>query len=245
MHGPALSQLASVDAELRDGGAARLSLAPDRDRATSLAALGERHLSETVSPELGQLFVDGLVTVARAMLQSFPGNLFWDLDYPAARLFTLLASRAADPAQALGASVEVIVTLQQRFGRGSKLGFRYAHDFLYGYDWSRWVRRAPAARAGVGPFDLRFLEALARRGEELSLRIDRGDPEYPRLEAGSTRNVFDFNRDPEWELRLHRELVVRDLVPVRAWLPDAAPRHDRPYTELRAECARALGIPPR
>ena len=56
-----------------------------------------------------------------------------------------------------------VVAVCRGFGNKSELRFRYAHDFLYGYDWARWVVRQPERRAAIGPFDLAFFDYLEGR----------------------------------------------------------------------------------
>ena len=94
------------------------------------------------------------------------------------------------------------------------------HDFVYGFDWERYVRRDPAAHAATGPFDVPFLERLLKRGGELRDAIARGDEGFGPVSAGQWRNPFAFSRIPEHEIPLHRSLARDGLIAVQAWRID-------------------------
>lgn len=233
-----LDRLAAVDRRLGDRA---WSLDPSRGRATPLVALVRGLAAEDPrrAPEVVAAFAHGVARVAEAILENFPENVFWDLDRPVAALWDGPAAVGLGP---LEAAVARVVELQGLFGRGTPIRFRYAHDFLLGYDWARWVRRAPGDRVGIGPFDQAFLDRMKRRGGELLSLIEADDRKYHRLRGAGHRNPFGFSREPGDEARLLRDLVARDLVPVRAWTRGDPPRWDRPFAELRAERARALGL---
>ncbi|MBX3184949.1 MAG: ferrochelatase [Polyangiaceae bacterium] len=237
--------LRAADAELERRGAPRRSLCPEERLATPLAALGVRLSAELpIGAELA--FAEALSAIALAELGSFPGNLFWDLDFLAASL-ARQAAVAAEPTRHLQRVAEEVVALQRVFG-GEEIHFRYAHDFIYGYDWAKWVKKAPAERAHVGPFELPFLRALRRRGDELLHLICVNDAEYPKLTerdpdgALEPRNPFGFAREPWAEEQLHRLLAAEGAIPVESWRLDARPVWDRPYQELRVERALSLGL---
>ncbi|HEU4533399.1 MAG TPA: ferrochelatase [Polyangiaceae bacterium] len=232
----ALRWLERVDRGLEARFGALASLAPRRPRASRLAELAERALPPGAGPGPTLAFARGLARVVHAFAEHFPDNLFWDADLLAARL-----AAQPDPAST-GALSARVVELCAHFGRSSPIRFRYLHDFLFGYDWCRWVARAPAERRDVGPFDPPFLGYLLCRAGELRALIDRDDATYGRLPDDGFRNPFPFAREPGDEARLYRTLAERDLIPVRAWQPDASPRWDLPYTELRQALADELGI---
>ncbi len=241
----AFEALAAMDAELDGRDIARLTLDPDRARSRPLAALG-RTLAPRLSALPGQstpAFVDGILHTVGAILEHFPDNLFWDLDHLAG---SILRDAACDPERAperLRTSFAEVVELHSLFGNATDIRFRYVHDFIYGFDWAKWVRRDPSARSGVSPFDLRFLRSLKQRGTELLELIARdGDPRYPRLRDPKARNPFPFSREPEDEIALFRDLSRRGLLPVEAWSVDAAPRWEMAFDEEREERARALGL---
>lgn len=232
----ALARLERADARLHAHTSAPLSLAPGRAVATPLAALGRALLAPDVSAERADAFADALCAILDAQLACFPENIFWDSDHIAAVLSRL------PTAEAIAHDAALIVALQRGFGRGSVINFRYVHDFIYGYDWARWVRRAPETRAAHGPFSAMFLTYLHTRCGELVALIARDDAVYGKLPSGQHRNPFGFSREPDDERRLHEALAAQALIPVEAWALDAHTRWDRAFREVRAEQARAMGI---
>ncbi|HEY8376846.1 MAG TPA: hypothetical protein VIK91_10170 [Nannocystis sp.] len=177
----------------------------------------------------------GLRAIEAAAAAAFPENLFWDLEF-------LAASLVREGAGAMTALARRIAGLQGLYGQHTVIRFRYVHDFLYGYDWAKWVQREPATRHAVAPFAPAFIAHQERRARELEELIAADDAVYPRLPEGQVRNPFPFSREPEAEAQLLRDLARRGLLPVEAWDPGAAPRWDRPYADLRVERARALGL---
>jgi len=128
------------------------------------------------------------------------------------------------------------------YGQQSAIRFRYVHDFMYGFDWARWVRRDPDARKGVEPFGIEFLRQTESRGRNILELIDADDDWYPRLIDGVSRNPFPFSREPEDELPLYQLLAERACVPVEAWLLDAQPDASRDFDALREGAAASLGL---
>lgn len=240
MVSPAVSaRLAASDAFLLDRAEPR-TLAPDRARATLPSELGAALLTVADSPALCEAFADGLGLLVEAIVDAFPGNLLWDLDHLSATVLTHARTRV-DPAATLGSALTSIAELQHRFGRASTIRFRYIHDFIYGFDWARWVAKDPATRTTVGPFDPAFVKRMHRRGRELAETIARGDDEkYPPLRGDAERNPFRFQREPEVELELHQLLAREGKLPVKSWCFVTVPRHDAPFTELREAAAEAL-----
>ena len=218
------AELRAAWAELERGVEGPLrSLDPQRERATPLVELHTQVLRECpppLRPVLERPLAHGLATLARAQFEAFPGNLFWDLDLIAA---TILAEAAAlaRPEAAL-ACVEDrfarMARLQHLYGRATAINFSYVHDFVYGFDWAKWVTREPTLHAHVpGPFSLAFLVYMERRGPELLELIATNDHKYPSLPDERPRNPFPFSRAPAAEIELHRELARRDLIPVPTW----------------------------
>ena len=226
--------LAATDAQI---GAQRLSLGPGR--ASSLIELFDRLRPGDL--ELQFAFAAGLRRIARAQLEAFPQNLFWDLDCLAASLLAQ-AQRAAVPVAKLIELSGLVAALQSLFGGGSPIRFRYVHDFLYGYDWGKWAARDLGARRQVGPFDEIFLRYMWRRGHELLELIAHDDDKYPKLPDGMPRNPFVFSREPNDEARLLRALAASNELPVQSWLIEPPLNPDRPYYDLRAARAAELGL---
>jgi hypothetical protein len=250
----ALDQLAEVDA--RADAPAWLSLAPGRTHARSLHAIGGAVLEPALErreawgpipscqrPAALEAYADGLVAIALAMRDAFPHNVFGDLDHLAASLWHDALVAPEGPVSFLRRECGRVVALQHLFGRQTPIRFRYAHDFLYGFDWAKWVAADPGARAHVRPFSPLFLETMRARGHELLVVIAAGrDRRYPPLPDGRPRNAFGFSREPGDELALHRRLARAGLLPVEAWRTAAIPRWDRPFAQLRREHAAHLGL---
>lgn len=230
--------LAALDAiDKRIDWGIRLTLNPNAERPTSLRAL-----AETLTPgPLQQPFANAIERVADAQLQAFPGNLFWDMDALAASLVRQ-ARAHHEPAQHLARLAGHVARLQRLFGADTAIHFRYVHDFIYGYDWAKWVKREPDTRADVGPFDEEFLIYSERRAGELMDLIAKNDAKYNQLPGGEARNPFGFSREPEDELRLFRDLAERELLPIRAWETDPPLDWSPSYLTLREERAEALGL---
>ena len=135
----ARARLVALDAEL-DAHAPRLTLAPDRERATSLIELFDREAFDPAfdSDALRADFGHALDRIARAMHDAFPENLFWDLDALAHRLAR--TGREEGP-RAMIAQSALVAAMQHLFGRETPIAFQYTHDFVYGFDWAKWVRR--------------------------------------------------------------------------------------------------------
>lgn len=232
--------LRQADARIDRADPRRASLDPDRERASSLLSLGERLLTTRDTPALAQAFCDGLAELAVAQLESFPENLFWDLDFPAAQMLEQ-ARRASDPVAVCRDLFARTAELQRLYGRETAIRFRYVHDFSYGYDWAKWVGREPTQDGSVGPFDLEFLAYMKRRAHELEALIEADDEKYPRLRDERPRNPFVFSREPQAEFEILRALAKRGSIPVEAWRVDATPDPHRPYADLRVQLATELG----
>lgn len=236
----AIDRLRQVDGRL-DAVEHLGTLDSTRSRPTPLADLAAALVPRDARDDGVRAFALALATCADALCAAFPGNLFWDFDGLAASL----ASELGDPDRAPVAMVEtaqLVAKLHAAFG-GEPIRFRYAHDFLYGYDWAKWVAKDPARRANEPPFGTAFLRALLARAEELRQLIAADDVVYPRLRNASPRNPFSFSREPEHEARLLQSLAMSGAVPVAAWSVAGHAVWDRPYQRLRADRARELGIP--
>ncbi|MEM9071062.1 MAG: ferrochelatase [Myxococcota bacterium] len=228
--------IAEVDRQIDKLGA-RLSLAADRDRATTLTSLFETH-GQRLSDRSREAFGRGLLRAASAQLRAFPENLFWDFDALGAHVARVAREDGPSAVTRLSA---LMASVQQLFGRQTHIRFRYVHDFMYGFDWAKWVAREPASRSSVPPFGIAFLDTMWRRGHELLDLIAHDDQKYPKIAGGAPRNPFGFSREPDDERRLFRDLAAQDLIPVKGWQANPSPVWDRPFQELRAERARVLG----
>jgi len=241
MNAPALRPIETTLHEIQSrleatpGGA--LTLDPSRTHATPLPDL----VRSLASPgELEPLAVLA-TSVAASQLDNFPENLFWDFDGFLGSAHRQ-ALRSSDYVSHLRKVADVTVSLMTLYGQRSQIRFRYVHDFMYGFDWARWVRREPEEREGIEPFGVRFLDQSKRRGLHILELIGQNDAVYPQLDGDFARNPFPFSREPEEELRLYQDLSARGLIPVPAWRVDAEPVWDRDFDALREERAQTLGL---
>ncbi len=232
-----LSPLREVDAEIRERPSGPLTLDPARDAARPLHEL----VAELADSGQSAHLAAAATAVAEAQIRSFPDNLFWDFDFYLGSIHRH-ATASSDYAGHLAALTRITVGLMELYGQQSAIRFRYVHDFMYGYDWARWVRRDPAARASVDPFGLEFLRQTERRGRDILALIDADDDWYPALDEGTARNPFPFSREPHDELRLYRLLAERRWVPIEAWQLRAEPDASRDFDALREEAAASLGL---
>lgn len=232
---------AELDAALLARGRRRWSLSADGAIARSLQQILGPRLHE-VDPAFGSLFAELSATFLRSQLAAFPDNLLWDLDRPLVTWWNT-AVASSDPSASARGSLGLAIALQHTFGRATVLGFRYTHDFVYGYDWAKWVARDPKARGDVGPFAMRFLEAMRERADELiALVHDGGDAKYPVLPQAQPRNPFPFSREPDDELAILRALAAAGRIPVAAWEPVAPAAWDHPWASWREQTASELGL---
>ena len=179
--------------------------------------------------------------IVHAQLDHFPGNLLWDFDYMLASIHRN-ASRSASYFEFVHTMSDLLVDLMGIYGQHSKIRFRYVHDFLYGFDWARWVRQDPTTRSQVLPFDIEFIHHSKQRGLTMQHMIKSRNPYYPILQGDQMRNPFPFGREPKDELRLWRELASEDDIPVTAWNQCATFVWNRDFDRLRLETAARLGI---
>jgi hypothetical protein len=170
-----------------------LSLDPRREVPTSFEALG-RFVAASVDDEaVLTAFDQALAEIVRAVLHHFPNNIFWDFDYLVASLLNqALASK--NEIEFITAFHDDMILLLELFGRYSKIHFQYLHDFLYGFDWAKWVQKDPQTRQFTGPFSITYLGYTIDRGRQLLDLIAAGDRTYPRLPDGTYRNAFSFGR---------------------------------------------------
>lgn len=232
-----VSALADIDARIASLPRGRLTLDPRRAEATPLTDLVSSLADDRQVPHLAA----AASAVAEAQLASFPDNIFWDFDFYLASIHRH-ASAASDYAGYLHDVALLTVGLMQLYGQHSAIRFRYVHDFMYGFDWARWVRRKPSERLGIEPFGPEFLRQTESRGRDLLSLIAADDDWYPRLVRGESRNPFPFPREPHDELRLYRTLAEAGHVPVEAWRLDAEPDAGRDYDAIREQTAASLGL---
>ena len=214
----------------------RLTLASGETEATPLKDL----VIEIAGTNRGDELARFVAQVAKAQLNNFPDNLFWDFGYYAKSTW-VDASQSDDEVAYLRERAKTAIRLMEIYGQQSPIRFRYVHDFLYGFDWARWVRRS-LERKVHGPFGRAFLEYSNIRAEEILTLIEVDDEKYPQLKNNKSRNPFPFIREPEQEEALCRMLAASDLIPVKTWDIDAVPVWDVDFEAGRTRCAQSLGI---
>jgi len=236
-----LQRLRNADDSLDTRGVVRATLAPDRKQASNLVTLGEAAARAGLeSPALDAL-AQGLVALSEAIAEHFPENIFWDLDFSVGNVVRRALAQD-EPTAFVTSQAARLVELQQIYGRHTPIRFRYVHDFVYGYDWAKWVQKAPGERTDIAPFDPDFLAFSQQRGHELLDLIEADDRKYPRLREEGHRNPFGFRRDPEAETKLFHHLAREGHLPVEAWRWDGEPAWERPYSDTRREQAITLGL---
>ncbi|MBW2508528.1 MAG: ferrochelatase [Deltaproteobacteria bacterium] len=233
----AVVPLSEIDARIENTPRGALTLDPRRARATPLSEVVGALAEPAELPHLAA----AAAAVAEAQLDSFPENVLWDFDYYLSSIHAQ-ARETSSYAAHLERLMDRTVGLMRLYGQRSTIRFRYVHDFIYGFDWARWVRRDSSARKDSGPFSLRFLEQVERRGKDILTLIDEDDALYHKLSGSGSRNPFAFSRDPDDELLLYRRLAERGCIPVEAWRLDARPDASRDFDALREEVAEGLGL---
>lgn len=229
--------LEAADEALRAQGVAWSTLGPGGGAMPPLAQLELAPLQGAARAAAAR----GVAELALAMARAFPENIFADLVHPLSAI-ARAASATASPERHIDACFQSLVRLHDLYGGDTPIRFRYVHDFLYGFDWSRWVARAPTQRAEVGPFDLEFLSYSEHRARELLELIAQNDAKYHRLAEGEARNPFPFRRDPQSESALMRALAAEGAIPVESWRADASWTPLRDYRGEREARARAMGL---
>ncbi|MFN6530109.1 hypothetical protein [Nostoc sp. ChiSLP03a] len=233
-----------IDEMLAQQSVKLLSLSPKKTLITSFAELGNSITKQNTDIQIITTIQETLESIVRTQLQNFPENIFWDFDFLVSSMLrqALNADEGAIPF--LKAFGEKMVCLTEMFGNKTEMRFRYVHDFMYGFDWARWVQKEPHNRAHVEPFSLVFFDYLLAKGKELLQRINHGQVISYKLCDTGYRNPFTFSREPEDEYRLLTCLAEEQLIPVAAWNWNANPIWNRPFQEMRQQLALKLDIQP-
>ena len=218
-----LAVLADADDWLAQRVGVPASVAPGRAAATALVTLG-RWAIDVRFAEVDRL-AERLAELVRVQQDSFPENIFWDNDLLVSRVVHD-ANQSSDQGDYVDRVFDELLSLHRLYGRKTEIRFRYVHDFQYGFDWAKWVKKDPGDRHDVLPFSLPFLRAIRARGHELLALIAANDETYPQLDQGEPRNPFPFSREPNDERRLYRDLAEKALIPVEAWKIDGGLRLD-------------------
>jgi hypothetical protein len=221
-----------------------LSLNPQKTLITSFADLGYLSAEKNIDTQLLITLQSTLEDIVHAQLQSFPENIFWDFDFMVNSM--LRQALVADEGAVIFLKYfgKKMVSLTDMFGIKTDIRFRYVHDFMYGFEWARWVQKDPQTRAYIEPFSLVFLDYLLAKGKELLQRISHGQVISYKLCDTGYRNPFTFSREPEDEYRLLTNLAREKLIPVTTWNWNAHPVWNKPFQEKRQQLALKLNIQP-
>jgi hypothetical protein len=220
------------------------SLNPQKTLITSFKELGNLVIETTSDQDILVSLRDSLSVIIYAQLQNFPENIFWDFDFMVISMLrqALMADEGA--VTFLESFANKMVLLTNLFGIHQEIRFRYIHDFIYGFEWARWVEKEPQARAHIEPFSLIFLDYLLMKGQNILQRVNLEESTAYKLCETGFRNPFTFSREPEDEYRLLTHLAAKKLIPVAAWNWNANPVWNKPFQEMRQELALKLNIQP-
>jgi len=221
-----------------------LSLNPEKKIITSFAELGNFIAEENTDIQIITTLQETLKCIVDSQLQNFPGNIFWDFDFLVSSMLRQALVAEEGAVSFLNTFCEKMVSLTEMFGINTEIRFRYVHDFLYGFEWARWVQKDPEARANIEPFSLVFFDYLLTKGKELIQRISHGQITCYKLCDTGYRNPFSFSREPEDEYRLLTYLAQEELIPVAVWNWNAKPVWNKPFQEMRQQIALKLDIQP-
>ncbi|WP_373530669.1 hypothetical protein [Nostoc sp.] len=219
-----------------------LSLNPQKTLITSFSELGNLITKQNTDIKLLTTLQETLESIVYTQLQNFPENIFWDFDFLVSSMLRQALVADEDAIAFLKVFGEKMVSLTEMFGNKTAMRFRYAHDFMYGFDWARWVQKEPQNRAHIEPFSLVFLDYLLAKGKELLQRISQGQITSYKLCDTGYRNPFTFSREPEDEYRLLTYLAEEQLIPVAVWEWNACPVWNKPFQEMRQQLALKLNI---
>ncbi|MHC5611661.1 MAG: hypothetical protein ACYTXA_11735 [Nostoc sp.] len=221
-----------------------LSLNPHKTLITSFTELGNLITEQNTDIKLLATLQKTLECIVYTQLQNFPENIFWDFDFLVSSILrqALVADEGA--ISFLTVFGEKMVSLTEMFGNKTEMRFRYVHDFIYGFEWARWVQKEPQKRAHIEPFSLVFLDYLLVKGKELLQRISHGQVTSYKLCDTGYRNPFTFSREPKDEYRLLSYLAEEELIPVAVWNWNASPVWNKPFQEMRQQLALKLDIQP-
>jgi hypothetical protein len=221
-----------------------LSLNPQKTLITNFTELENLVLETTSNLDILASLRDSLSVIVYVQLQNFPGNIFWDFDFMVSSMLrqALVADEGA--VDFLESFANKMTLLTDLFGSHQEIRFRYIHDFIYGFEWARWVQKEPQTRAHIEPFSLVFLDYLLMKGQDILQHINiEKSTSYQLCDTGF-RNPFTFSREPEDEYRLLTHLAAKELIPVVAWNWNASPVWNKPFQEMRQELALKLNIQP-
>jgi hypothetical protein len=217
-----------------------LSLNPRKNLITSFEDIGGLIAERTDDAQIIQCLYNTVERILHAQLVNFPENIFWDFDLMICNMLEQAIIADDKGTLFLESFGNKLVELMELFGFAKEIRFRYVHDFMYGFDWARWVKKEPEKRAKIKLFSLTFLDNLLSKGKAILQLISVDDAQYHHISTQSYRNPFCFSRDPEHEYRLLKHLASDNLIPVATWNWNASPIWNKPFDQIREELSSKL-----
>lgn len=224
----------------------RHSVSPNRQGSSHLTYVIEQFDSgntKNYSIEYLYIVMEGVVD---SILENYPENIFWDLDFLASNMFTKIQEEETNTVKEKVASRyrQKLRDIFQLFGNKTDINFRYIHDFIYGFDWCKWVRSSQSniEIKMLDPFGICFLDSIEKRGLEILELIAKNDENYVSLDSGVYRNPFTFSRGTEDEIRLFEDLAKTGDIPVPGWQAYGEVQYKKDYSLIRNQRAKALKI---
>jgi hypothetical protein len=217
------------------------TLSPKRKHAFDQSKFEESLRSFNLQNEEWNFVEDFLISIVESIQFNFPHNIFFDIDYLSFEVINQCKSTNTDFLEQLDLKRKKLISIFELFGKDSKIKFRYIHDFIYGFDWLKWMLEKRNPMENQSPYGNDFLNYISSRGAELVLLIDQNDVKYPDL-MEEYRNPFLFSRTPIEEEKLHRVLQETDSLPISSWDIFAIPKFDKNYSSIRTQTAHSLGI---
>ena len=228
----ALEQLRHLDTILYKHTTLPLSLDPRKTCVTSFEELGRLFISSHLDSDALKIAINSITEIIQAQIKHFPSNIFWDFDAIFYQIIKI------DNQSHCLEYCNLLLNLIRNFGMHSEIRFQYLHDFTFGFDWAKWVRKNPLERSKTSPFDISFLKSLNSRRLELVQLIRSNDRKYHKLTTPEPRNPYAFDRSPDYEKTLHQNLAKINKIPVCAWNADAKGQWNDDYNEIREHFAR-------
>ncbi|MBD2387987.1 hypothetical protein [Cylindrospermum sp. FACHB-282] len=221
-----------------------LSLNPCKTLTTSFAELGDLIAEQTTDSQLITKLRETLEIIIHAQLENFPENIFWDFDFMVSSMLKQALLEDDGAVLFLDNFREKMVFITELCGIKTEIRFRYVHDFIYGFEWARWVKKEPQTRANIEPFSLIFLDYLLIKGKDIleNINLNQSTTSYKLSETGY-RNPFCFSREPEDEYRLLSYLAQKQLIPVAVWNWNTQPIWNKPFQTMREQLSLELNIP--
>ncbi|WCL50907.1 hypothetical protein [Leptospira sp. GIMC2001] len=219
----------------------RFSLNPDMITANSFYCIFDNLIQDKTDLDLLIIFAEKFATIIDSILINFPKSIFWDFDYFCKSLMSEKQS-IEDWKSEFDQRLELILSINERFGCKSSIRFQYYHDFLYGFDWFKWMNLENRESSKADPFGIEFLSYINNRGKEMEVLIEKNSEEYGQIEDHSFRNPFYFTRTDNDEMLLMRNLASNDELPLQTWklYPNLECKKD--YSEIRNKRAFELNI---